>query len=309
MELQMASLEHGDLKAFLVGLSFVRDEPELVFDSVDGQPPTRYTLPIRNRVLSITRLRAKRCSGRYDILTCEASPCPLGAAPLSGKTTCADCERANGFFPAFYNLANSRLSPQQQIYNGRPHILYLAHFGATALKVGIASEIRAKARLLEQGALQAAVVQTFPNAEGAREIEKAISERGLATERLNSGTKRTLLQKAVDAKDGFTRLQKTIGLLVAEGLPIADNIEPIDLMPIYLGGERLLQPLIDVTNAVPYVVSGRILGIIGNTLVFEREGRQYMASVRTCLSHLVRVETVLRPLSVPPPLPLQGSLF
>ncbi|NEJ84280.1 DUF2797 domain-containing protein, partial [Rhizobium leguminosarum] len=85
------------------------------------------------------------------------------------------CSASIQFNPAFYHVAPSQLSQQQQSYNLQAHVVYLAYFGRDIIKVGIANEKRIRTRWLEQGARAAVVLQRLQDAYAARAVEEYIS--------------------------------------------------------------------------------------------------------------------------------------
>src|SRR5262249_944842 len=104
---------------------------------------------------------------------------------------CVACHRATGFNPAFYNA--TELSPQQQLRNLEPHLVYLAHFGAGTLKVGMTHARRGVYRRLAQGARMGVLPARFADAYRARALEERIARDLDVAEAIRPARKRHLL--------------------------------------------------------------------------------------------------------------------
>ncbi len=105
---------------------------------------------------------------------------------------CSGCQKRTGFNPAFYNATS--VSEQQEARNAEPHTLYLARFGTNTLKVGISYAKRGNSRLLEQGARDALILDTFPSAHIARQYEAKIAALPNVVETVQLQTKNSRLK-------------------------------------------------------------------------------------------------------------------
>ena len=156
----------------LAGFSFDANGPYLVLD--DFKNSAREFLYLSQFMGTISRLKERFCVGRCDLVSLQWDQCPQGArlTPKTRGNTCRACALSTGFNPAFYNT--SSISSQQSAYNRMPHIVYLAYFAPGRIKVGIAQKRRQLKRLLEQGARAAFILQEFPDAYQARELNEEI---------------------------------------------------------------------------------------------------------------------------------------
>lgn len=107
--------------------------------------------------------------------------CPFGNAlkPDAVDAQCPACAAAD---------PGRRLARGVITEPGAPYRLYLAWFGGTVVKVGITAVGRGEARLAEQGALSYTFIAEGPLS-SIRDAEVAISETGIAPERVRSDRK------------------------------------------------------------------------------------------------------------------------
>jgi hypothetical protein len=295
-------------KVLLAGYAHDDDGPCIVLDDVVNGVTQRSTVRVRDRALTLSRYKARYCVGRYDLRTFQTSPCPLRAPVSAETTTCLDCLRANGFNPGFYRMPVDKLSPQQREYNEQSHIVYLAHFGDHVLKVGISHRDRALVRLKEQGARLATFVKLFPSAYGARGLEEQVNRELRLPESLRGETKRALLNKQFDIEEAAAELRRARSAIGARLGVETEEKEIIDLMPAYIGRGRLDPALTDVSESAPLRISGRGVGIIGDVLVTEQAGRQFMVSLKKFIAHVVAISDLEEQNAVQPA-PVQRTLF
>jgi hypothetical protein len=216
-----------------------------------------------------------------------------------GFDECLACRRFNGFNPAFDRVDPATLSPRQKRYNRRPHAVYLAHFGGKTTKVGISSVGRLPTRLREQGARVAVRLAVADSAWDARAIEVAVHERGLP-EVAHDTTKRRLLAEPFDPAAALARLERRADDLRAElGLPTPTDASLL-LEGVYLAGEPLRLPLVDLTDERPFRISGRALGLVGKVLIVEQRGLHFAASLTRAIGHVVSLSEVESPNPMPP---------
>jgi hypothetical protein len=201
--------------------------------------------------------------------------------------------RANGFNPAFYNVAREQLSPQQRLYNQTPHVLYVAVFGHVLMKAGIASRSRARTRLMEQGARIAAIVASFQDAYAARDIERVLIARPELSETVQNVTKRRLLNTPFDVSRARVVLQEFVERLNID-LSVSEK-SIVDLTGDYLGAHELEPPLLDLTDDEPVQISGRGLGMIGDILVMRQGQQQFMLSLKRAIGHMIDIDPVEKP--------------
>jgi hypothetical protein len=274
---------------FLSGIDFAGKQPCLLF----GAPARskRESLPVINTTFTLRRIKRRYCIGRYDLATFEVSACPDNTLldDDAKKVRCDRCEYFCGFNPSFYRT--EAVSPQQRAYNAQPHAVYLAYFGSRAVKVGISHERRLRTRLLEQGARAAAVVAVVANAFEARRIEERLSAAGIA-EHIGSSAKRRLLNERFNADVAFDELRRTRSRIVSIAPDLSQEMtaDPFDLSSSQLSDRPLRLPILDLSSTRPLVISGRGIGIIGDTLLVEQNGATFMMGLKQVISHVVVLE-------------------
>jgi hypothetical protein len=222
------------------------------------------------------------CGGWHNLATAESFPCP-DAAELPGQyDQCRHCQQKTGFNPAFYNA--SSVSQQQQTRNAQPHILYLAHFAPSVVKVGISWAERGIRRLLDQGARSALIIKTYPTAEIARHYEAKIAALPGIAETLQVRQKHQYLKRPYDTDIGANELRTTRERLVREvGLTPDDN-QPLYLDKYYMANNPPHpQDLVDITGGDS--ISGSCVGMIGSVLVMEQDDLQYTLPLSKLTGH------------------------
>jgi hypothetical protein len=209
------------------------------------------------------------CAGWHDLATSQSFPCPDATALPAQFDHCRHCQNKTGFNPAFYHAAS--VSPQQQARNAQPHFLYLAHFAPGVVKVGISWAERGIRRVLDQGARSALIIKTYPSATIARQYEAKIAALPGIAETLQAKAKHKLLARPYDTTAAATELIAARERLRAECSISPDTHEPQHLDAYYLGDAQLNQPIMVQDGKI----SGRVIGMLGNTLLVEQGGEQY----------------------------------
>lgn len=215
--------------------------------------------------LSMTFDQSQRfCTGWYDMRAGESHPCPDNAS-IGGKyEECSACQQRTGFNPAFYNA--SSVSPQQEERNQEPHILYLAHFGKGITKVGISHAARGDARLLEQGARSAIILDTFPTALVARQYEAKIAAMPGIAETIQLRKKITLLSQPYDKADAHDELLSARADIESVLKTSFSGGAPRSFDEIYFPSTPVdLPQSFDVSSYKG--ISGRIAGMLGPFIV------------------------------------------
>lgn len=282
-------------KRLLAGYSFDENGPYLKLDPL-GKNPKRENLHLRGKTLTLRATAERNCIGQYNLDTLGDFPCPENKALQTAANTCAKCFAAIGFNPAFYNVPLNQLSPQQKKYNMEPHSVYLANFQQGQTKVGIANARRTKTRLLEQGARSALVVAECQNAYEARDMEVSISRNLGLTESARVATKRKWISEPYNPSAGAQELIGHRASLDKDGSAVADQGKVFDLTPNYLGPETLHYPIDDLSDKAPILISGRIVGMIGDVLIVEQLQSLFMLSMGKLISHVVEISDNVTPL-------------
>ena len=206
-------------------VGFDKNNEPIIDTEVDG---TISRQPLLGKAFSWTLDRSLRyCTGWVDITKHQAHVCPDQATVEGKYEQCIACRNRTGFNPAFYYAQT--VSEQQQIVNQQPHFLYLAYFSPELVKVGISQKARGTRRLLEQGARLALKLETFPNAEIARQYEARIAALDGIVEHVVTRKKLELLEKAFDEKLASTTLNRLLDNISSslnrdEGLSLANTV-------------------------------------------------------------------------------------
>jgi hypothetical protein len=203
------------------------------------------------------------CVGWRDITKGEIFTCPDAQNVESKYEQCSACQNRTGFNPAFYNA--SSVSSQQEARNNEPHILYLARFGQEVIKVGISYAQRGISRLLEQGARDAIILDTFPTAHIARQYEAKIAAMPGIIETLQLRKKLSLLESPYDHGEGERELLAA-KQRIEEALKVTfTGSEVIDLDPLFFpdGTPNLTDSF---STYEQNAISGKVIGSLGSLL-------------------------------------------
>ena len=278
----------------LSGYGFNADGPYLLIDEIDGKLATRVHRNIIGCDFTIRPLPSRFCIGSYDLRTFHAIPCPHISSMTHKKgNVCFDCSKSNSFNPSFYNVPVSSLSLKQQEYNLRPHHVYLALFDEHHIKVGISQKNRILTRWLEQGARVATVIFECDNAYLAREIEEKISKELRLAETLRNDQKRQYLKHHTDFEKASAILDELIPKISALFEQQITHQAPTRLDEYYLQNNSIRTNIIDISNELPESISGRGIGLIGDTLIVENEHQQFMFSLKKIIGQQISLENLV----------------
>jgi hypothetical protein len=243
------------------------------------------------------------CVGWRDLATGELANCPDTHAVDAKYEQCAACQQRTGFNPAFYN-ANS-VSSQQEARNQEPHILYLARFGKGVIKVGISYAKRGILRLLEQGARDAVVLDTFPTAHIARQYEAKIAAMSGIIETLQLRKKLSLLETAYDHQEAERELLET-KQRIEEALKVTfTGSSMINLDPLFFpeGTPNLSESF---CTSDQKLLSGRVIGSLGTLLFCHYNDTPVYLPLKKYVGYQIEIFHSETPLSLPA---RQASLF
>lgn len=282
--------EHG----LLAGYGCDRDGGYIVLDDRQHSPWQRRRFSVRGARFTLQATGGRHCTGRYDLGSGHSQPCPDAAAlEPEQPEQCTRCWRATGFNPAFYFALE--VSPQQEKRNLEPHLVYLAHFGCSTIKVGMTHERRGIARLLEQGARAGVVLQRFDNAHQARALEEAIARELDIFETVRGARKRHLLGAPFSEASAQRELQEQIERVRELGAELVQSPE-VQLFDRFYGGPALFaHALTDLSETEPLTISGTCQGMIGDVLVMQQSNRHYMLGLGNLVSRRVRLSTSEQP--------------
>lgn len=281
---ELLETEHG----LLAGHGCSEEGPYLLIDRMDETPWRREVVRVREQTFTLEAHADRHCSGRSDLETGRATPCPARARLGSDALQqCNACFAATGFNPAFYNT--TVISVSQRRRNAEPHAVYLASFGLGAIKVGMTYAPRRLSRLLEQGARLGAIIAELPDADRARDLEAFVARGPGVMEAVRSARKRQLLGVPLDAAAARRELEARVREL-ARLRPDVDAGATVRELDAFYGPPRLLAgPLTDLSGTEPLAISGQCLGMVGDALIMLQGGFRYMLSVGDMLGRRVSV--------------------
>lgn len=222
--------------------------------------------------------RATRfCVGWHDLKTGENHVCPEQSTVSDAYDQCPSCQKRTGFNPAFYHA--SHVSPQQDERNLEPHLLYLAHFGKGIVKVGISYASRGYARLLEQGARSALILDTFPTAHIARQYEATIASIPGIVETVQLRKKIIAMseeynQEAAlnELREAKAHIEKTLVKTFSHHTPLAFNTTYFPQRP------PDLQASFETTDQA--MISGKMIGMLGTLLFCDQQETPLFLSLK-----------------------------
>jgi hypothetical protein len=286
----------------LTNVGFSSEEPLLVFQTASGK---YYDVqPLTHRLSFQFDTSQRYCIGWRDITTSIQSPCPDMNIVAAKYEQCSACQQRTGFNPAFYHATS--VSPQQELRNQEPHILYLAHFGADVIKVGISHAKRGYGRLLEQGARRALILDTFPTAHIARQYEAKIAQMASIIETVAIRKKITLLtQQAYDPAaaeqlllDTRRRIETTLSVDFTPNQVLSfDNIYFPTGLPDFTQAH-------DTTSEAR--ISGDTIGMLGSLLCCMQQGTPLLLALKKYVGYHVDYRDTVTPIQLPA---RQTSLF
>ena len=271
-----------------------RQGPFLVVDELEHATTRRRRANVRGAPLTLSAGEQRFCTGTFDLMTYEAAPCPE-RAPVKGELeTCYQCFRRTGFNPSFYNVPRETISPQQRVYNERPHVVYLAFFAEGCVKVGISSQDRVFARWRGQGARLATLLASVDDAYTAREVEQRVARDAGLPEALRGARKRRLLNVPLCPRAAARTLEQERERIARRlDLPLV-HAKVHDLTPDYLGVQQLDLPITDMSDEPTPSISGVGVGMIGDVLLVEEGRRQFMLSLKELIGRVIVLEPVAR---------------
>jgi hypothetical protein len=236
------------------------------------------------------------CTGWYDMRAGESHVCPDSVSVDEKYDQCAACQSRTGFNPAFYNATS--VSAQQEERNLEPHMLYLAHFGKGIVKVGISHAARERARLLEQGARSALVLDIFPTAHIARQYEAQIASLPGIAETLQVRRKIATLAQPYDLTAAAKELSETrsrIETTLGKTFSLHDT-QTFDHV-YFPNGTPQLQDAVEVTEQ--NVISGNTIGMLGPLLFCTQQDTPLFVPIKKYTGFRVTLSYDETPLTLP----------
>lgn len=236
-----------------------------------------------NRTLTLTfNTRQRYCHGWHSLTTGANAPCPDNQPTEDKYDQCPACQKRTGFNPAFYHAKS--VSPQQEIRNQEPHLLYLAYFADDIVKVGISHAQRGKARLLEQGARSALVLETFPTAHIARQYEAQIAALPGIYEMVQLPKKISALTTPHDQSAAHRYLVKT-RQIIEEALGVSFDDSQLEHLDSFYFPHT--QPrFVDAYNCAPdHIISGTVTGMLGSLLFCAHQDTPVFLSLKKYIGY------------------------
>lgn len=285
----------------LTGVGFSPKEIPVLTLQRDGK--FSHYEPLGNQI-SLRFEQAERfCIGWRDLASGELAACPDAQNVESKYEQCAACQNRTGFNPAFYNAAS--VSTQQEARNQEPHILYLARFGRGVVKVGISYAQRRNSRLLEQGARDALILDTFPSAHIARQYEAKIAAMPGIVETLQLRKKLALLEVPYDHDEGAHELL-AVRQRIEEAFKISfTGREVTNLDPIFFpaGTPDLADSF---STHGQHALSGKAIGSLGSLLFCQYDDTPVYLPLKKYVGYHVELAHEQSELQLPA---RQASLF
>ena len=268
----------------LSGYSYDNMGPHLKFCNIDlGKHHKQY---LNKECLNIRKLDRRYCIGLYDLSALSYKSCPYkNKLELGSKiNNCSDCYSKIGFNPAFYNT--KKISPQQLEYNKKNHVVYLAYFSPSHIKVGIASEKRAELRLFEQGARAAFILKTLPNAYLARELEHKIchGEYGVLERLLSEQKTNIFCNTKYDSEVALKTLNETL-----KSIDIPPESSFLEFDSKYFNGNIYdFENLENIKS--PEYLSGETVGMIGDAVMLKQNDTFFLVSIKKFISYEIEID-------------------
>ena len=248
-------------------------EEEVCLELHDPESNRAESVPVGSK-LAFRLLDDRRCAGRIDFEQLRRLPCEERTVLESG-TQCAACRAREGFAECIRcdGVSCPPLAPAVHRYCTGTHHLYLATFGGKEVKVGTASHLRRRARLVEQGALVAAYVATAPGPE-IKQLERAVAALGFPTA-MRRREKLALLGSGVDEAEAEARILAALDE-IGRALPdsMHDALHPPEPMrqPALARRARTYSYLQSLPLRPGSTVAGEVLGAVGSLVVLDDGG-------------------------------------
>jgi hypothetical protein len=284
--------ENGTYLLTNVGFSS-SEEPLLLLQQND----TFITLSPIKKTLTLSFDTSQRfCTGWRDIATGGRSPCPDGQA-IDGKyEQCSACQKRTGFNPAFYHATS--VSPQQEARNNEPHILYLAYFGPGVIKVGISHAKRGNARLLEQGARMAMILERFSTAHTARHYEAQIAKLPGISETIQLRKKMDLLSVIYDAARAKKELHTAKDIII-DALEVSFDDAVIHTYDHRYFPETQILLAAALSLADRHLISGTCVGQLGSVLFCTQDDTSFFLPLKKYVGYKMALQDKVTPIATP----------
>ncbi|MDB5187332.1 MAG: hypothetical protein JWM07_804 [Candidatus Saccharibacteria bacterium] len=257
-----------------------------------------------NQSLTLTFDTSQRyCVGWKDITAGGQFVCPNKQMVPSKFEQCAGCQKRTGFNPAFYHATS--VSAQQETRNTEPHILYLAHFGPGVIKVGISHAKRGNARLLEQGARSAMILDTLSSAHVARQYEAKIAALPNIAETIQLRKKIDLMMRPYDEAAATQELLTTKAIIESHinTTFTSQHIQTFN-SHYFPNGPVNIADAHATTGQL--MLAGKAIGLMGSVLFCEQNENIFYSPLKQYAGYAVSISDSITPITAPA---RQTSLF
>lgn len=291
--------ENGNYLFTSVGFSS-NEEPFLLLQKDDSFLSFN---PIRKSLTLSFDMTERHCTGWKDITTGERFVCPTAQVIPPKYEQCPACQKRTGFNPAFYHATT--VSAQQETRNSEPHILYLAHFGPGIIKVGISHAKRDNARLLEQGARSAIILDTLPSAHIARQYEAQIVALHNIVETIQLRKKIDAMTRPYDPVAAKQELEdmKTV---IESSIGVTFNAQPVQQFDIRYFSAGSIDISESHAMTTQHLLSGEGIGLLGSILFCKQTDKSFYLPMKQHIGYQVLLTDTIAQITTPAQ---QTSLF
>lgn len=252
--------------------------------------------PLRKSFTLRFSMTERHCIGWRDITTGERFYCPDNHIITPKYEQCSGCQKRTGFNPAFYHATT--VSSQQEARNSEPHLLYLVYFGHGVLKVGITHAKRGNARLLEQGARSALILQECSSAHIARHYEAKIARLPGFSETVQLRKKIDLLKLPYDSETARAELTAAKSTIESALNTTFDTAATLSLDNIYFPDEKInLQTAHNATEG--NIISGQCVGQLGSLLFCHQSDSTIYLPLKKYIGYTLELDDTVTSVATP----------
>jgi hypothetical protein len=281
---------------YITGLYWDEGEPALeLLSEPDNGSYERHPLD-RGQILSVSILGAALCIGSFDAVSQRRIPCPRCSPVAGGRDhLCTRCSRTGANFYARTGIPTGSYGEAR--LREQDHIAYIALFGRSTLKVGVAATWRRRQRLLEQGAA-AALMFARGSGDDVRELERSVAKDIGVRQSIQLHQKLRCLWDLPEQEESQRKLSTSVDEIYRL-LPsvIWERVTPIVNYIYNVPQFRIRGELQDTRDLIlieyvhsPDVITGSIIGCVGQVLLLKAgDDRTYAVDARALTGHLVRI--------------------
>jgi hypothetical protein len=293
------------------------DQPQPMLHMSDGSNETALTLETGTS-LTVELGGDRHCIGTYSALEGKRVLCPTDALLEAGPIShCPHCQGGEAFTA---KTGLSSMGGGSGLLD-EEHTVYLALFGVSEFKVGVAQTIRREARLREQGSVASMFIGTA-DGRAARQLEQRIHDKTGITMQMRTAKKLELLTSAPAKEPARARLKEAMDNVRQR---LANAQELTEEFSYWQDGygidtDSLPSSIELVTRVERHArVTGVVVGVLGRSVLLQTRETLYAlgsnllegfdASVATSKDTLGDAVTPHGIQSQPVAIDMQGSLF